>query len=181
MAMGNDSGTRRQDSRVDTSLPLQLGDDLPAAPAYRARALALDDLLRRKTVLAPHCRRERAPHTSTALTSFMFNGRPRILVRVPYDNMSVWLPSGTLPVGPGKTPQAFGCRTTAGRSPSSCSLFPRSSKCRDFPFDTTHATDATDAQRASSSDVGHDDEAAAIGPRERRVHSIRGRRQSLGC
>ena len=44
--------TGRANARVDTGDPPQLGNDLPALPLHRARAAALDDLLRRETSLA---------------------------------------------------------------------------------------------------------------------------------
>jgi hypothetical protein len=40
-------------------------------------------------------------------TSFLFDGRPRALLRVPHDNTDLWLPTGALPIGPGKAPRVF--------------------------------------------------------------------------
>lgn len=46
------------------------------------------------------------PHEQVG-TPFLFNGRPRRLLRVPHDNTALWLPTGTLPIGPGKAPRVF--------------------------------------------------------------------------
>ena len=48
------------------------------------------------------------PQRAALATSFLFNGRPRTLLRVAHDNTDLWVPSGKkLPIGPGKAPHTF--------------------------------------------------------------------------